>query len=203
MNLSFCYPCPQPQLGELGRVDPCSCRVQTTLMVWSLPTMPDSHAQKQRWILPNSERESRFLLLYKSTTPLFYGITKALGICCSFVSDDLCQKHLTVKSQGEWNVLISVKLLDLLTRERCNGLWYKRGDLQLWLYILLQIPTHIYCWGKVLAQYAFNLKMVFIPIVQRCFSIYEELNPEKDTLTKDQDEKPSYIIKILKQMYHI
>lgn len=33
--------------------------------------------------------------------------------------------------------------------------------------------------------------------------MYEELNPEKDTLTKDQDEKPSYIIKILKQMYHI
>lgn len=33
--------------------------------------------------------------------------------------------------------------------------------------------------------------------------MYEELNPEKVILMKDQDEKPSSIIKILKQMYHI
>lgn len=54
-----------------------------------------------------------------------------------------------------------------------------------------------------MAQYAFNLTVLFIPIVQRCSSMYEKLNSEKVILTKDQDEKPSYIIKILKQMYYI
>lgn len=33
--------------------------------------------------------------------------------------------------------------------------------------------------------------------------MYEELNPEEVILAKDHDEKPSYIIKIVKQMYHI
>lgn len=79
-----------------GRTGHGSCVVQMTLMIWSLLIIPDSHAH---FSLIQNMRDSRLLLLYKRTAPLFSVIAEALGTCSS-VSSDLCLKHLTIRSQG-------------------------------------------------------------------------------------------------------